>query len=123
MVSVRSSLRVCPLLQFRLWHLALLVVYVAIAIVDIQDNRRTEPALIALAAVGFAGYAVTCWLAWHGMRRLKHRYGLLPAVIGYIVAMAALFLAATVIYLVLEYAYVTGYWPRRETLFRFLDFS
>lgn len=108
-IPVQSTLRTCSLLQFRIWHIALLVVYVAIAIVDIQDNRRTEPALIALAAIGFAAYAVVCWLAWHGIRRLERRLGFLAMFTVYLVAMAALFLAATVIYLVLEYAYLRGY--------------
>jgi hypothetical protein len=107
--SVPSTVRTCPLLQFRIWHIALLVVYVAIAIVDIQDNRRTEPPLIALAALGFAAYALVGWLAWHGVRRLERRLGRMPAVILYLVAMAALFFAATVVYLALEYAYLRGY--------------
>lgn len=104
-----SAIRTSTLWQFRIWHLAILVVYVAIAIVDIQDNRRTEPFLVALAAAGFAAYAVICWLAWHLMQRLERRLGFLPVVIAYLVAMAALFLAATVIYLMLEYAYLRGW--------------
>jgi hypothetical protein len=104
--SIRRSFGMTQLLQFRIWHMALLAAYVAIAIVDIKDNRRTEPALIALAASGFAGYALLCWLAWHGMRCLQPRFGKLPVVIVYLVMMATLFLAATVIYLVLEHAYL-----------------
>jgi hypothetical protein len=105
-------------LQFRIWHLVVLVVYVAIAIVDIKDNRRTEPALIILAACGFAGYATICWLAWHGIRRLALRIGLISMMMLYLVAMAALFFAATVAYLLLEYAYLCGYrLPWRALLF------
>ena len=35
--------------QPRIWHLSLLVLFVAIAIADIQDQRVHEPFLIALA--------------------------------------------------------------------------
>jgi hypothetical protein len=107
--SISSTLRTYPLLQFRLWHIVILVAYVAIAIVDIKDNRRTEPALVALAAIGFVAYALICWLMWHGLRRLVRRIGAMPALIVYLVAMAGLFFAATVVYLVLEYAYLMGY--------------
>jgi len=109
--SVRSALGTSPLLQVRIWHLALLVLYVAIAIVDIKDQRRIEPPLIGLAAAGFAAYAILCWLGWHGMRRFQHRLGLLVVVIIYTVTMAALFLVATIAYLALEYAYTTGRFP------------
>ena len=106
---LRSTSRTSPVFQVRIWHLALLVVYVAVAIVDIQDNRRNEPALIALAAGGFAAYALVGWLSWHCMRRLEHRLGLLAVAIIYMVAMATLFLTATVVYLLMEYAYLRGY--------------
>jgi hypothetical protein len=101
-------MRTSPFLQLRIWHLALLVLYVAIAIVDIKDQRRSEPALIGLAATGFAAYGLLCWLGWHGMRRFEHRLGLAVVVIVYAVAMAAIFLVATITYLALEYAYLTG---------------
>ncbi len=106
--SIRSAIRTSPLFQFRIWHLAALVFYVAIAIVDIKDARPREPALIGLAVAGFAAYTLLCWLGWHGMRRFEHRIGLTVVVIIYSVAMAAIFLAATIMYLTLEYAYLSG---------------
>ncbi|MGO9467403.1 MAG: hypothetical protein ACLQIB_06470 [Isosphaeraceae bacterium] len=104
----RSARQPSPLLQARIWHLALLVLYVAIAIVDIKDQRRSEPILIEIAAAGFAAYGLLCWLGWYVLRRLVHRLGPLVVVIVYAVTMAALFLAATITYLALEYAYLTG---------------
>jgi hypothetical protein len=106
--SIRSRQGTSPLFQLRIWNLVLLVGYVAIAIVDIQDHRRGEPALIALASAGFALYGIMCWLGWHGMRRLEPRLGLLLVVIIYAVTMAILFLIATLSYLGIEYAYLTG---------------
>ncbi len=61
--------------------------------------------------------ALVGWLGWHGLRPLEPRLGRLPVVIVYMVAMASLFLAATVIYLVLEYAYLRGYRLRLGTFF------
>jgi|SRR6516165_10000200 hypothetical protein len=107
--SFRSSPRTSTTLQLRIWHLALLVLYVAVAIADIKDQRRSEPALIGLAAGGFAVYAIVGWLGWHALRRLEQRLGPLLVAIIYMVAMACLFLAATVVYLALEYAYLCGY--------------
>jgi hypothetical protein len=43
------------------------------------------------------------------MRKLEQRLGRMGMVIFYLTAMAALFLAATIIYLGLEYAYLRGY--------------
>jgi len=103
-----SGSRTYPLLQIRIWHLVLLVLYVAIAIVDIKDHRRTEPALIGLAASGFTAYAIIGWLGWHNLHRFERRLGLLGVAILYMVAMALLFLTATVVYLALEYAYLCG---------------
>ena len=94
--------------QLRVWHLALLVLYVAIATVDIRDQTRREPFLMALATAGFAGYALLGWLGWGRFRRLESRLGASATLVLYMVAMAALFLVATAVYLVLEYAYVTG---------------
>jgi hypothetical protein len=99
---------VAPAVQFRVWHLALLVLYVAVAIVNIQDQRRGEPALIALAASGFAAYGLLGVLAWRFARRLEGRLGPLPLLTLYLVAMAAMFLVATVTYLVAERLYL-GY--------------
>ena len=53
-----------PAVQLRVWHLALLVLFVAVAIKNIQDQRRSEPALIALAVSGFVAYGVLGWLGW-----------------------------------------------------------
>ena len=107
--SLGSPNRAAPLLQLPVWSLMLIVLYVAIAIVDIQDQRRSEPALIALASAGFLGYGLLAWLTWHYSRRFEARLGGLLLVILYLVATAALFLLATVVYLVLEYAYLRGH--------------
>jgi hypothetical protein len=97
-----------PRFQLRVWHLALLVVYVAIATVDIRDHTRREPFLATFAAAGFAVYALIGWLGWCRFRRLEARLGPATTLVLFMVAMAAFFLAATVLYLVLEYAYLTG---------------
>lgn len=94
--------------RVRVWHLSLLVLFVAVAIVNIQDQRRSEPALIALAASGFALYGAIGWLGWRFARRFESRLGPTPLLIAYILAMAAFFLVATVIYLVVEYQYSIG---------------
>jgi hypothetical protein len=103
-----TSVRVAPLFQFRIWHLALLVVYVAIAIVDIQALRRNEPALIALASMGYALYGLIIWLGWHCVRHLEPRLGRMLAVILFVVAMGVLYLAAAIIYLAAEYVFLGG---------------
>jgi hypothetical protein len=97
-----------PLVQFRVWHLGLLSLFVAIAIVNIQDQRQADPTLIALAAVGFALYGLIGWAAWCLMRRLRSRLGKFPVLALYLLAMAGLFLAATIIYLLIEHAYLFG---------------
>ena len=74
-LSVPSRRRISPLLQFRFWQFGLLVALTAIAIVDIQGYCRKEPWLIALAAAGYAGYALLCWLLWHAIRRFESRLG------------------------------------------------
>jgi len=98
-----------PRLQFRVWHLALLVGYVAIAIVSIQDQRRDEPALIALASAGFVAYWVLGWLGWRIARRFEVRLGRTLLLVVYLLGMSALFLGATAVYLVAEYAYLVGH--------------
>ena len=96
--------------QPRIWHLALLVLFVAIAIADIQDHRVHEPALIALAAGGFAAYGLIGWIGWWvARRRLESRLGPLLLFVVYAVAMATLFLMATIIYLVIEHVYRVGH--------------
>jgi hypothetical protein len=94
--------------QLRIWHLALLVLFVAIAIADIQDQRMHEPALIALAAGGFLLYGLMGWAGWWASRRFAARLGPILLFLLYSVAMAGLFLVATVIYLVIEHVYRVG---------------
>jgi hypothetical protein len=105
-VSTPASRRRLPRLQFRVWHLALLVLFVALAIVNIQDQRHSEPALIALASAGFVAYWLLGWLGWRLARRFDVRLGRTPVLILYLIGMSAFFLGATVVYLVVEYAYV-----------------
>src|SRR5262245_49041831 len=100
--------RAAPWAQLRIWHLALLVLFVAIAIVDIQDQRMHEPILIALAAVGFVVYGLIGWIGWWGARRFEARLGPMLLFILYAFAMGALFLVATVIYLVIAHVYRSG---------------
>ncbi len=99
-----------PLARVRVWHLGLLVGFVAVAIADIQDHRRTEPFLIGLAGVGFAAYWVLGWLGWHFAGRLRTRWSLTAVLLAYLVAMAGLFLVATIAYLMVEQAYLGGQW-------------
>ncbi len=92
--------------QPRIWHYLLLVVFVALAILDIQAHRVREPLLFTLALAGFVAYALIGWLGWWtARRRLEVRLGPVRAVAIYAIAMGVLFLSATVIYLVIEYAY------------------
>lgn len=94
--------------QFRVWHLWLLALFVAVALANIRDQRRNEPALIALAAGGFALYGLIGWGAWRLGRRLRTRLGTTAALALYLVAMAALFMVATMVYLLIEHAYLVG---------------
>jgi hypothetical protein len=94
--------------RFKVWHLVLLVGFVAVAIADIQDHRRTEPVLIALAGAGFAAYAALAWLAWAFARRFEGRVGRVALIGLYLAAMAGLFLVATVAYLLIEHVYLGG---------------
>jgi hypothetical protein len=97
-----------PFAQLRVWHLALLVLFVAIAIADIQDHHREERTLIGLAAVGYGLYGLIGWLAWRLVQRFESRIGKTRLLILYMIAMAAFFLLATVIYLIIENAYLAG---------------
>jgi hypothetical protein len=110
-MPIRLERRYASGLQWPIWGLMLAVVFVAIAIVDIQNLRRTEPVLVALAAAGYAGYGLMCWLAWRIMGRCRSRLGGVPTLIVYMVMMGCLFLVATLVYLILEYAYLRGYFP------------
>jgi hypothetical protein len=101
-----ASGQLTPWFQIKVWHLALLVMIVALAIVDIQDHARSEPVLIALAAAGYAGYFLIVWLTWLYVRRFEVALGL-PVLLGvFMTAMATFFLMATIVYLVIEYAYL-----------------
>ncbi len=108
--ALRAGLARPPgsLCQVRIWQLAVVVLYVAVAIVDIQDHRRTEPFLVSLAAAGYGGYGLLCWLAWHGLERFAARLGRVLRVAVFAVSMAAIFLAAVIAYLLIEYAYLGG---------------
>ncbi len=95
--------------QPRIWHLALLVLFVALALADIQDQRMHEPLLIALAIGGFALYGLIGWIGWWvARRRLESRLGPMLLFILYAMTMGAFFLVATVIYLIIEYLYRGG---------------
>lgn len=98
-----------PTAGLRVWHLALLIAFVAIAIRNIQDQRRSEPALIALAVLGFVLYGVIGWLAWGFSLRCAGRIGPTPRLILYLVGMASIFLLATMIYLLAEHIYLIGW--------------
>ena len=105
---IRPPRRIPSWAQLRIWHLALLVLSTAIAIADIQDHRVHEPALIALAAGGFMLYGLIGWVGWWASRRFAARLGPLLLFFLYATAMAALFLVATGIYLVIEHVYRNG---------------
>jgi hypothetical protein len=94
--------------QLRIWHLAVLVLFVAIAIADIQDQRIREPTLIALAAGGLMLYGLIGWIGWWTVRRFEARLGLTTLFVLYSIAMGVLFLVATVIYLVIAHIYRGG---------------
>ncbi len=93
----------------KVWHLTLLVAFVAVAIVDIQDHRMTDPILIGLAAAGFATYAVLAWLGWRLARRFDKKLGRVALLGLYFTAMAGLFVVATVAYLLIEHIYRGGW--------------
>lgn len=98
----RSAGRPATTVPLRIWHLAVLVVLVALAIVDIQNHRATEPYLIALAAGGYAGFVLAAWVAWKRAQRFEARMGTLGLLVAYLVAMATLYSLAVLIYLSIE---------------------
>ena len=91
--------------QPRIWHFALLVVFVAIAITDIREQRIQEPVLIALAAGGLTLYGLIGWFGWWSVQRFEARLGPTLLFILYSIAMGVLFLIATIIYLVIAHVY------------------
>jgi hypothetical protein len=93
----------------RIWHVALLVLLVAVAIVNIQDQRRSEPILIGLASAGFVVYGFVGWIGWWATRRCTPRLRPVLRLILFLAAMAGLFLIATWLYLMIERAYLGGY--------------
>jgi hypothetical protein len=97
-----------PLVQFRVWHLGLLSLFVAIGIVNIQDQRQSDPTLIALAVAGFVLYGLLGWGAWRLVRRLRSRLGRIAVLALYLVAMTGLFMVATISYLLIEHAFFFG---------------
>ena len=101
--------RSSPLGQVRVWHLSLLVLFVAVAIVNIQDQRRTEPFLIGVACGGFVLYALIGWFGWRFARKLEPRLGKTAVIVFYLIALAVLFLVATVMYVMIEIYYLTGH--------------
>jgi hypothetical protein len=92
--------------RFRVWHLSLLVLFVAIAIVQIQDQRIVEPVLVGTASAGFFAYAVVGWLA---ARRLLSWSGSILGLVLYLGAMSAVFLIATLAYVTIENYYRMGH--------------
>ena len=70
MTASRPVHQSAPLGQLRVWHLAPLVLFVAIAIANIQDHRPPTPGLVALAASGFVLYGLLGWAGW----RFAHRF-------------------------------------------------
>jgi hypothetical protein len=107
-----------PWFQVRIWNLALLILFVAIAIADIQDQGQREPELIALAAVGFAGYGLVGWLGWLWVRRFEAKLGSTLLLVLYMIAMAAFFVFSTIVYLVVEYAYLNGHFAHVWVILR-----
>jgi hypothetical protein len=97
-----------PLGQLRVWHLALLVLFVAIAIVNIQDQRPPTPGLVALAASGFVLYGFLGWAGWRFARRFEARIGSTLLLVLYLAAMAMFFLVASLVYVAAEVYATTG---------------
>jgi hypothetical protein len=91
-----------------MWQLALVVLFLAIALADIKDQRIREPVLVTLAVGGLMVYALIGWIGWWGVRRFEARLGLALLFSLYSVAMGVFFLIATVIYLVVAHVYRVG---------------
>lgn len=95
--------------QVRVWHMSMLVMFVAIAIMEIKDQGVREPLLVWLAAAGFALYGLIGWIGWHYATRLEKRLGVLPLRLLFMSLMAALFLVATLIYTAVQIVCMTGH--------------
>jgi hypothetical protein len=108
-VRGRASGQLTPWFQIKVWHLTILVMIVALVICDIQDHARNEPVLQVLAAAGYAGYFFLVWLIWIQVRRFEAALGLPVLLAIFTTAMAAFFLIATIVYLVIEYVYLGGH--------------
>jgi hypothetical protein len=85
------------------------VLFVAIAIVNIQDQRVHDPILVGVAIAGFALYALIGWGAWRYARRFEPRLGPVWLLCLYLAGMAGVFLIATVFYLLIEHSYLIGF--------------
>ena len=107
----------CPRLgSAGIWHFIVLVVFVAIAITDIREQRIEEPILIALAAGGLIAYGLIGWIGWWAVNRAQPQLGPVVLFVLYAVAMSVFFLVATIIYLMIAHAYRAGqfrglHWP------------
>ena len=108
MTASRPVHQSAPLGQLRVWHLALLVLFVAIAIANIQDQRPPTPGLVALAASGFVLYGLLGWAGWRFAHRFEDRLGPTFLLVLYLAAMAVLFLVATLVYVAVEVYETTG---------------
>ena len=95
--------------QPRIWHFIVLVVFVAIAITDIREQRIEEPVLVGLAAGGLIAYWLIGWIGWCAIeRRFKARLGPVLIFVLYAITMGVFFLVATIIYLMIAHAYRAG---------------
>ena len=108
MIATRPAHQPAPLGQFRVWHLTLLVLFVAIAIANIQDQRPPTRGLVALAASGFVLYGFFGCAGWRLARCFEDRLGPTLLLVLYLAAMAMLFLVATLVYVALEVYTTTG---------------
>ncbi len=108
MIETRPLHPPAPLGQLRVWHLALLVLFVAVAIANIQDQRPPTQGLVALAASGFVLYGFLGWAGWRISRRFEARIGSTLLLVLYLAAMAMLFLVATFVYVAVEVYITTG---------------
>ena len=82
--------------------LALLVLLVAVAMIDIESNAPSRPASVTLAAIGYAGYFGSVWLCWLYARRFERSLGLAVLLALFMTAMAAFYLVATAAYIVID---------------------